>query len=136
MKISEYKATTKKLRKQPEGNHQKTLGLMLNGILKPRLNPNIIFWTYSGAGERKSLKTGALQKRKGLMRGDFDYRFEIKEGDIMRVVYIETKSSKGSLNEFQKAFQKNHQNLSNAKCYTSKNIEESLRILKEEKILL
>lgn len=135
MNLTQYKNQPKK-RKQPEGEHQKTLGLMLNGILKPRLNPSLIFWTYSGAGERKSLKTGILQKRKGLMRGDFDYRFELREGDIMRVVYIETKSSKGSLNESQKAFQKNHENLENAVCYTSKDIEESLNILKKEKILI
>ena len=135
MNILQYKKLAKK-RKQPEGDHQKKLGLMLNGILKPRLNPNLIFWTYSGAGEKKSMKTAVLQRRKGLMKGDFDYRFEIREDNIMRVVFLETKSSKGSLTEFQEDFQKKHENLDNATCYTSKDIEESINILKKEKILI
>lgn len=136
MNIQEYQnLATKKPRRQIEGQHQKALGGLLNGALKPRLNPNLIFWTYSGSGEKKGIKTAVLQKRKGLQRGDFDYRFEIKDADILRIVYLETKTSKGSLTPEQRLFQARHDGLLNARCYTSKSIEESIQILEKENII-
>lgn len=126
----------KKKYNQIEGQHQRTLGGLLNGSFKNRLNPNLVFWTYSGSGEYKTIKTASLQKRKGLQKGDFDYRFEIKDGDLLRIVYLETKSGSGSLTKDQKRFKENHENISNCKCYLSNDIEESLNILKQEKVLL
>lgn len=123
-------------RKQPEGNLQTNLGEMLNGIWSYRLNPNIIYWTYSGAGERKPLKTGVLQKRKGLKKGDLDYRFEIKEQNTMRVVYLELKSGTGSLTKEQKLFIENHKNLDNVICGTAKTMQEIESFLLHNKVLI
>ena len=141
MNIQEYhslilKKPAKKPRKQIEGKHQRTLGGLLNGRLKPLLNPNLVFWTYSPAGEKKSKKTAVLQKIKGLQRGDFDYRFELRDGDILRIVYLETKTAKGSLTPEQRLFKARHDGLLNAKCYTSKSVEESVEILEKENVLL
>jgi hypothetical protein len=136
MNIQEYhNLTAKKPRKQIEGKHQIGLGGLLNGRLKPRLNPNLVFWTYSGSGEKKGIKTAVLQKRKGLQRGDFDYRFELRDGDILRIIYLETKTVKGSLTPEQRIFKARHDGLLNAKCYTSKSVEESVEILEKENIL-
>jgi hypothetical protein len=139
MNINKYKSLTSKQKqpnKQIEGQHQTQLGALLNGRLNPFLNPNLIFWTYSASGERKHLKTAVLQKRKGLQRGDFDYRFEIKDNNLLRLVYLETKTTKGALTLEQKQFKERKEGLINAKCYTSKSLEESLNILSKEGVLL
>jgi hypothetical protein len=139
MNVKEYHdllGKTKKPRKQLEGLHQKKLGDLLNGTLKAKISPCLIFWTYSASGEKKPIKTAVLQKRKGLKRGDFDYRFEIREGSFLRMVYLETKTTSGSLTTEQKQFMKKKEGLTNASCYTSKSIEESIKILEDERILL
>lgn len=137
--ISEYNkilGKQSKKRRQPEGLLQTSLGEMLKGIWAYRFNPNMIYWTYSGAGERKPLKTGILQKRKGLNKGDFDYRFEFRDGNIMRVVYLEAKSSTGSLTKEQKEFMINHQDLDNVVCGTAKSIEEASEFLLSNKVFV
>ena len=140
MNVEEYHALLrekkKKPRKQIEGKHQIKLGTALNGKLKPSLSPNLLFWTYSGAGEYKTIGTAWLQKKKGLMRGDFDYRFEIRDGDLLRIVYLETKTTSGGLTKEQKEFFKKKEGLTNVICYTSKSYDESINILEKEKILL
>jgi len=60
MKSIQYKNQTKK-RKQPEGDHQKSLGLMLNGILKPRLNH---FLDIFRSRRKKIIKNRNLTKKK------------------------------------------------------------------------
>lgn len=155
--IEEYKNLSKDKapRKQPEGINQRVFGEMLNGIYKHKLSPNLIYWTYSGAGEKKPLRTAVNQKRKGLQRGDPDYRFEIKEIEevcesiipgsgiiysltryIQRIVYIEFKSQAGSLSKEQKEFFKKHEGLENVKCYIAKSPEEGIKILIQEGIVI
>ena len=139
MNVQEYRdlvGKVKKPRNQIEGKHQQTLGNLLNGRLRCKLSANLIFWTYSPAGEKKSLKTAVLQKRKGLQKGDLDYRFEIRHGSLLYIVYLETKTTSGNLTTEQKEFIKKKQGLSNAICYTSRNLEESIKILENEKILM
>lgn len=133
--IAEYKQLTKKPAKQLEGQHQTTLGSLLNGIYKPRLNPDLIFWSYSAAGERKHLKTAVLQKRKGLQKGKPDYEFLLKDGDFLRTVFLETKTTKGSLTPEQKEFFKKHEGLKNVKCRLSKSVAESIEILMQEGVI-
>lgn len=103
----------KKPRRQIEGQFQRNLGLMLNGIWAYRLNPNLVFWTYSGAGEKKSIKTAVWHKKKGLHKGDWDYRFEIAENGILRLVYMEAKTTSGSLTAEQKIFRQKKEGLKN-----------------------
>lgn len=141
MNFQEYHdlIATKKKRKpyrQIEGQHQTNLGMLLNGVLRGRMSPKLIFWSYSASGEKKPLKTAILQKRKGLQKGKLDYEFFLNEENNMRAVFLETKTTTGSLTPEQKQFFKSFEEIQNVSCYTSKSIEESIQILEKEKILL
>ena len=125
----------KKPIKQLEGAAQRTFGALLNYSYKSRLSPNLIFWTYSGAGEKKSLKTAVLQKRKGLQKGDLDYRFHLVEGDKLKLVLIEFKTTTGNLTPEQKELFKRHEGLENVKCYVARSPEEAINILIKERII-
>jgi hypothetical protein len=131
--VAEYKQLAKKPRKQPEGKQQVRFGSFLKGAT---FSNNLIYYTYSGAGEKKPMRTAVNQKQKGLRRGDLDYRFEVRSGDIMRLVYIEFKSDKGSLTPDQKAFIAKHEGLQNAKCYMARKAEEGVEILRQEGIIM
>lgn len=140
--IAQYKSLVKK-RKQPEGEIQSKFGQMLNGNLKHRLSPNLIYWTYSSAGEKKPIRTAVLQKRKGVIPGDSDYRFEILRksecgcgNDYQYTIYLEFKSQKGSLTPGQKTFKEKHSNIKNVICYYPRSVEEGIKILEKEGILL
>jgi len=127
---------TKKKRNQIEGKMQRDLGDMLRGIWAYRLNPNLIFWTYSGSGEKKD-KTGAYwQYRKGLTKGDLDYRFHLAIDGVLAMVFLETKRPKGSLSREQKNFIKNHEGLSNAQCGVAKNMQEIEQFLIKTKVFI
>ena len=130
--VSQYKKLLKPKHKQPEGVQQVRFGSFLKSA---KLKDNVIFYTYSGAGEKKPMTTAINQKRKGLRRGDLDYRFEIVDNNKLRLVYIEFKSSKGSLTPEQKIFFERHKDLDNATCYIAKSAEEGVEILKMEKLL-
>ncbi len=136
MTPEEYKKLGTKKRKQPEGRLQMDLGRMLKGIWKYRLNPNITYWTYSGAGERKDKKGALWQFLKGLNPGDSDYRFQIAEDNILRLVFLETKSSKGCLTLDQKAFFEKHKNLKNVTCGTAKDMQEVEEFLVKTKVFV
>lgn len=129
--IAEYEALAKPKRKQIEGRQQVRFGSFLR---TSKFSNNLIFFTYSASGEKKPMRTAVNQKRKGLQRGEPDYRFEIKDGNSMRLVYIEFKSTKGSLSSEQKQFFANHEGLGNVKCYIARSADEAVRILEQEKI--
>lgn len=122
--IQEYNKLVKTKKRQPEGQLQSTLGRKLNGIWKLRLNPNLVYWTYSGAGEKKPIMTAVMQKRKGLKKGDFDYRFEINKKGFLHLVYLELKSTKGSLTKDQKIFLERHEGLKNVAIGSAKDMKE------------
>lgn len=130
---NQYQQMAKKPRRQPEGTEQRKFGSFLrNAYDADKLSEDLIFFTYSASGELKPMKTAVNQKQKGLRKGDPDYRFEINSGGIMRNIYIEMKSQKGSLTPEQKAFFAKHEGLQNAKCYIAKSAEEAVDILKQE----
>ena len=124
-----------KPRQQLEGQSQRNFGMLLNGVMRYRLSPNLLFWTYSAAGERKGLKTAVLQKRKGMQKGDFDYRFEMSKDGALRVIYIEFKTAKGSLTAEQKIFMARHSGLKNCACYLARSVEEGVGFLEKEGVL-
>lgn len=137
LSVEEYKSLYhKKKRQQPEGKLQINLGKLLNGVWRYRLNPNLIFWTYSGAGERKDKKGALWQFLKGLKKGDLDYRFHLAENGDLRMVFLETKSSKGSLTPDQKIFIEKHKNLRNASCGIVQDILEAQEFLEKERVLI
>lgn len=126
----------KKPIRQIEGAAQRTFGQLLNFAYRPRLSRNLSWWSYSGAGERKSLKTGGLQKTKGMQKGKPDYEFYLIENGLLYAVFVEFKTSSGSLTVEQKEFFKRHEGLRNVKCYIARSAEEGIEILFKEKILL
>ena len=141
--IPELGEAPKKRNRQLEGMEQSLFGQLLNGIYRPRLSKDLIYWTYSGAGEAKSFSTGVMQKRKGLQKGDWDYRFEIAEiskcgcnNRIQRTVYIEFKTKTGSLTKEQKQLLSARQGIDNIACYIAKDVEEGIKILLKEKVLI
>lgn len=142
--IEEYKSLSqKKPIRQLEGMVQKAFGACLNGVYKYRLSPNLLYWTYSGAGERKPIRTAVLQKRKGLQKGDYDYRFEILKKDncgcgnyYQWTIYLEFKSQKGSLTVEQKVLFEKRKGIANIKCYFPKSVEEGIKILENEGVLV
>ena len=133
--IQEYNKLVKTKKRQPEGQLQSTLGRKLNGIWKTRLNPNLVYWTYSGAGEKKPMMTAVMQKRKGLKKGDFDYRFEINKKGVLHMVYLELKSSKGSLTKDQKIFLERHEGLVNVAIGSAKDMKEIEEFLVTNEVL-
>ena len=136
MNIKEYKAIAKP-RMQHEGIIQVAFGAFLKlAAASGKLSDNLLFYTYSGAGEKKHKTTAINQYRKGLRKGDPDYRFEVKNGDKMRVVYIEFKSQKGSLTPEQKDFFQKHNDLINAKCYLATTVMQARQILIDEQIYI
>lgn len=141
--IPELGEAPKKKNRQLEGMEQSLFGQLLNGIYRPRLSKNLIYWTYSGAGEAKSLSTGVMQKRKGLQKGDWDYRFEIAElskcgcnNRIQRTIYIEFKTKTGSLTKEQKTLLDRRGSLDNVASYRAETAEEGIKILLKEKVLI
>lgn len=141
MSLAEYRAKylepkPKKKRNQVEGQFQRNLGQMLNGVWAYRLNPQIVFWTYSGAGEYKPIKTAVWQNKKGLKKGDWDYRFEIADGDILRIVYMEAKSITGSLTKEQKEFRAKKEGLKNVKFGIAETMQEAEKFLLDSGIFV
>ena len=138
MTPEEYKKLTRKTvkRKQPEGALQINLGKMLKGVWRYRLNPNITYWTYSGAGERKDKKGALWQYLKGLNPGDSDYRWQIAEDGILRMVFLETKSGSGSLTADQKLFFERHKGLSNVACGIAKDMQEVEEFLVKTRVFI
>jgi hypothetical protein len=128
---------TPKKRRQIEGKLQMDIGKMLRGVWSYRLNPNLIFWTYSGAGEKKDPRTtGKWQKIKGLAKGDPDYRFEIIRDETLHLVYLETKTTNGSLTKEQKNFFESHKNLANVTCGVAKDMQEVENLLLKTEIFI
>jgi len=123
-------------RKQIEGKLQRDIGKYLRTTFTLSASPNLSYFTYSGAGERKPMRTAVLQKQKGLQKGDFDYRFEINFDNIQHNIYIEAKSEGGTLTAEQKEFMRRKEGLKNSRCYVVQSYWEFIEILKQEKILL
>ena len=94
------------------------------------------WFSYDASGEKRSLITGALLKAKGLRPGKSDYEFRQLRDDIMYHIYIEFKVPKGKQSPNQKAFEKTCAKAKNNIYYLAYSVEEAVKILQQEKILI
>src|SRR6266403_4114164 len=121
-----------------------------------------VFWSYSGSGERRTLSTGSLLKAKGLKPGQPDYHFIKRKAmpgvtingkilympngnepniDIDYYIYLEfkkpkTSTAKGCQSESQRDFEARFRNSINSCYYVVYSIDQALKVLEKEEILL
>lgn len=92
----------------------------------------LTYYTYSPAGEKRQAITGALLKKKGVRKGDPDYRLEFKKDNRQYSLYIECKrDEKGRLTEEQQKFFDNHEGLDNVKCHKTWTLEQFIKAVNE-----
>lgn len=123
-------------RRQIEGKLQRKVGKYLRTNFLLLKLPNVLFFTYSCAGEYKTKKTAGLQKAKGAQKGDWDYRFEVDIDGWQHTIHMEAKSPTGDLTKEQKALRKRKEGLKNVRFYVFESYWEFIEILKKEKIIL
>ena len=131
-----------------EGCLHKQFGSLINKY--EALNKlNCIFWTYSAAGEKRTITTASLLKAKGLQSGQPDYHF-IKRVNLIYdhllrnidfTIYLEfkkpkTTTAKGKQSESQKDFEARFKDSDNSKYYVVYSVDQALKVLEKEGILL
>jgi hypothetical protein len=84
----------------------------------------LIYWTYSPAGELRNKLVAIKLKRKGVKKGDADYRLEFVKNDIQYIGYFEIKFGKNKLTKDQKQIFEIRSKIKNTKCYTCYSFEE------------
>ncbi|NBV06682.1 MAG: hypothetical protein EBS06_05540 [Proteobacteria bacterium] len=148
----EYKEifAPKKKRNQEESTLQKNFGQILAGYEKwGKLSADLVKYSYIANGEQRPAtiingkrwsKTGADLKKKGVKKGVFDYFFCIEREFIKtRIafdIWLEAKSSTGFLTKEQKEFKARAEGIFNIKIFEFRSVEEGLKILKQEGILI
>lgn len=152
-----------KRRRQIEKKLQMDFGKMLFQCeVYNKLNPNLIKWSYIANGEKrpgevkeimgkrgKLVKThisrvGADLKIKGVRKGIFDYYFCIKKQvildkvsfDIVYEIWLEAKAPDGKMTKDQLEFKKKAEGIFNIKIYEFRSVNEGIRILEQEGILI
>jgi hypothetical protein len=94
------------------------------------------WFSYDASGEYRKQTTGALLKAKGLAPGKSDYEFKKLKNDTMHHIYIEMKAGKGKQSEYQKKFEETCRDSVNNTYYLAYSVEEAIKILEKEKILI
>ena len=137
-----------------EGCLHKQFGSLINKYTA--LNKlNCVFWSYSASGEKRTITTASLLKAKGLQSGQPDYHFikrlKLNYGTLSRnidhTIYLEfkkpetitvegKKSAKGKQSDNQKAFEARFKDSDNSRYYVVHSVDEALRVLEKEGILL
>ena len=84
----------------------------------------LIYWTYSPAGELRNKIVAIKLKKKGVKKGDADYRLEFVKNKIQYIGYFEIKVGKNKLTKEQKEIFELRKDLRNVKCYVCYSIEE------------
>lgn len=99
---------------------------------------NCLFWSYSSSGEKRTLQTGALLKKKGLKKGipDFSFKYVNKVvSSFSSHLHLEFKVGKNKQTPEQEKYEKDCELLENEFYYTPRSVEEGLNILKKHEIL-
>lgn len=86
-------------------------------------------WTYTPFGENRNLKTGALLKAKGTMRGFPDFMFCRLENGMAITIFIEFKAGTNNLTKEQKQFFTFFKDAKNVFCYEVRSVKEGIDIL-------
>ena len=85
----------------------------------------LLYYTYSPAGEKRHIRTAVTLKKKGVKRGDPDYRLEFAKDGIQYTLYVEVKRSKRSyMSKEQKAFFEKRSSLKNVKCSVAYGVQD------------
>lgn len=96
---------------------------------------NCLVATYMPFGEKRSLATGVLLKKKGTIRGIPDWLFIKNNGGIIEIIWLEFKAEKGKQSPEQIDFQKMCLPIKNMRYYLPRSVNEGLEILEQEGIL-
>ena len=111
-------------RSRSEDDLHLLIGSYLN-INEPNLREKgLIYWTYSPAGELRNKLIAIKLKRKGVKKGDADYRLEFVKNNIQYNGYFEIKFGKNKLTKEQKEIFESRSKAKNAKCYACYSFEE------------
>ena len=96
-----------------------------------------VFWSYVASGEYRKPTTAAMLKKKGLKAGQADYFFIKRDKNLIdHLIWIEFKTQKGTQQENQKEFEKVFEVAKNSQYYLARSVEEGLKILEQEGVLL
>lgn len=108
----------------------KQIGSYLRAYSRELKDKGLTYYTYSPAGEKRHIRTAVTLKKKGVQRGDPDYRLQFVKNDVMYTLFVEIKRSKRSkLTDEQTTFFNEHENLKNAKCYIAYGLKDFVKIV-------
>lgn len=91
--------------------------------------------TYMPFGERRTLATGALLKKKGTIRGVPDWLFIKDNNGAAEFIWLEFKAEKGKQSPEQVDFQKVCDKTKNMRYYLPRSVAEGIGILERENLL-
>ena len=91
------------------------------------IRKKLIYYTYSPAGEERNVIVGANLKRKGVMKGDADYRLEFIKKDVQHTLYIEVKAGKNKLTKEQAEIFEARKNIKNTFCIIARSLDDFIR---------
>ena len=95
---------------------------------------NCSWISYDASGEKRTAKTGALLKSKGLKPGKADFEIITIKNNISHHYYLEFKTSKGKQSSNQKIFEECCVG-SNQHYYIVRSVEEAINLLEREGII-
>ena len=108
----------------------KQIGSYLRAYSRQLKEQGLTYYTYSPAGEKRHIRTAVTLKKKGVQRGDPDYRLQFVKKGVMYTLFIEVKRSKRSkLTKEQTSFFSAHEDLKNAKCYVAYGLKDFIKIV-------
>lgn len=91
--------------------------------------------TYMPFGEKRTLATGVLLKKKGTIRGVPDWLFIKDNNGAAEFIWLEFKAEKGKQSPEQLDFQKMCDSFGNMRYYLPRSVNEALKILEKEQLL-
>ena len=110
----------------------KQIGSYLRASHRQLKGCGLVYYTYSPAGEKRHIRTAVTLKKKGVQRGDPDYRLEFIKNDVQYVLYVEIKrSTRSKLTKEQQAFFEAKKNVKNVRCYVAYSVEDFANYLKQ-----
>lgn len=111
---------------------------LINGFIQQAIfykRTKLLTWTYNASGEKRDLRTGALLKAKGLLKGLPDFECRYLEDDVVHHIYFEVKVGKNKQSLEQITFANTCKDSKNNHYYLVYSLEEVIEALEKKKVL-
>lgn len=129
--------TRKKGIGQEDKMHMK-FGLLMRQYEGYKKMPSVIRWCYFPAGEKRTLRTAQMLKKKGSQAGFPDYIFFVfdKKTQLVNIYFLEFKTETGKQQKTQQDFELAFAGSPNAVYVLVRSVEEAIKFLEKEEILI